>query len=380
MKEGSGRVSLTAAPTSRQRGVEEGRPILVVAEEVDDLPDEGYDRFSTELAAALVRRRQVLVHFTPQIGSHRSLVAKVVARLGRAWRAARQPDVRRLRPAVVLYMSVHPATVPALLRAALLRRVAGAPVAMMIIQPNSFSALGRWLLKVVPPDLLLVGTDPECQEARRLGVNSGVIWSGVDTERFRPPEAGEKEELRRRYGLPVGDQIVMHVGHLRESRNLRALVPLAATPGVTVVVVASRRTWPETEDLRRELEAQGVRVLDGYQPRIEELYRLADCYVFPCTEADHAIALPLSVVEAIGSGLPVVAMRFRALPERLSAMPGVELVDTSDELPGRVLAVLRSPGDTRPLAAALSWDSVAELVCEMLEGLETPRRPAVSTR
>ena len=94
MKEGSGRVSSIAAPTSRQQGVEEGRPILVVAEEVDDLPDEGYDRFSTELAAALVRRRQVLVHFTPQIGSNRSLVAKVVARLGRAWRAARQPEVR----------------------------------------------------------------------------------------------------------------------------------------------------------------------------------------------------------------------------------------------------------------------------------------------
>jgi glycosyltransferase involved in cell wall biosynthesis len=352
--------------------------IMLVAEEVADLPDEGHERFSHELAIALARRRRVVRHFTPKTAGHRWIASRVLVRLHSVWRAARRPDVKRLRPGVVLYASVNPASVPALIRARLLRRVVGAPVAMMVIQPNYYSTASRWLLKLLPPDLLLVGTDAECQEGRRLGVKSHVVWSGVDNQRFRPPEPGEKEELRRKYGLPLEDRIVLHVGHIRESRNLQALAPLAATPGVTVLLVASRRSWPESQQLRSELEAQGIRVRSGYEPGIEELYRLADCYVFPSTNADHAIALPLSVVEAIGSGLPVVAMRFRALPERLAAAPGVELVDTADELTRQVLAALRSPVDTRPLAAALSWDFVAEHILGLLEGLETGRKELAS--
>ena len=55
---------------------------------------------------------------------------------------------------------------------------------------------------------------------------------------MQPADGGEKEALRRKWGLPVGDRILLHIGHLREGRNLSALPPLAAVPGTTVLVVA----------------------------------------------------------------------------------------------------------------------------------------------
>jgi len=112
------------------------------------------------------------------------------------------------------------------------------------------------------------------------------------------------------------------------------------------------------------------RAVREIQPRVEELYRLADCYVFPSSDADHAIALPLSVLEAASSGLPVVCMKFRALPEQLGGSAGVELVDGEQELTDRVLAVLRSPVARRSVAATFSWDGVADRVLTSLESLQ----------
>jgi glycosyltransferase involved in cell wall biosynthesis len=346
------------------------RPVFVVAEEVEELPDEGYDRFVSELVTALARRGLVLTHFTPPAGGVRSPLVRLLSRMQGVWRAARRTDVRGQRPRAVLYASANPVSIPSLLRARILRVLTGAPVAMMVIQPNTTSAISRLLLRLAPPELLLVGTAHECAEARSAGVDAEVVWSGVDTDRFRPAEPGEREQLRERYRLPLQERIVLHVGHLHHSRNLMALARLAAMPGVRVLVVASRRSWPESERLRLDLEASGIQVVRGYQPRVEELYRLADCYVFPSSDADHAIALPLSVLEAASSGLPVVCMKFRALPEQLGGSAGVELVDGEQELTDRVLAVLRSPVARRRVAATFSWDGVADRVLTSLESLQ----------
>lgn len=376
LRNGRKMISETASDGHR---LAEQRPLLFVAEEVDELADEGYERFSNELAAALSMRRQVLVHFTHKTAGHRWPLIRLVVRMRGIWQVTRRAELKQNKPEACLYASINPISLPALIRACLLRLGTGAPVAMMIIQPNITSALSRTFLRLLPPAMLILGTARECREAQSLGVNSHIVWSGVDLDRFRPPEPGERESLRRKYGLPLDDRIVLHVGHLRHSRNLLALAPLAREPGVTVLLVASRRSWPESEQLRLELEGEGVRVLQGYLPHVEELYRLADCYVFPSTKADHAIALPLSVVEAIGSGLPVVGMRFRALPEQLGRTVGVELVDTAEQLTERVLHMLGSPVNTRALAANFSWDSVAKHLLSVLDDLQERKTTRASS-
>jgi dTMP kinase len=58
-----------------------------------------------------------------------------------------------------------------------------------------------------------------------------------------------------------------------------------------------------------------VHVIRRYLPDIERAYAEADVYVFPVTDQLGSIEVPLSVLEARASGVPVVCTRFGALPE-----------------------------------------------------------------
>ena len=341
--------------------------ILLISEELDQRTDEGYAKFTREVAGVLAQRHSVVTHTTDltsgQGGGPRRTLSRLLALLG----AARTTGVETKRPDVILYASRSSATVPALLRARLLRLAGhGAKVAMIALQPREAALTSRLPLRWIRPHLLLVGTERERAAARRRGINAECIWGGVDLVRFRPAAAGEKEALRRKWGLPVEHRVMLHIGHLREGRNLSALPPLAAAPRTTVLVVASTHRGPESERIRTELLEQGVRVLEGYQPNVDELYRLADLYVFPPISTDHAIAMPLSVLEALASDLPVVSMRFGALADRFAGTDAVRLVDTPEELVEQALRPLSGPSDARRLVEDYSWTAVGRRLDDLL--------------
>jgi glycosyltransferase involved in cell wall biosynthesis len=344
----------------------EREPILIVIEELQGL-DEGSDRFCLEVPRALADQRPVVEHLTPASAGRSGPAVRLMARFAALWPAARRPELRRRRPLAIIYVPAgRTITVPTLLRARLLKALLGSPVATMAFH-EGIAAASRWLARWLRPDLLLLTTDAECRAARELGFRAELVWMGVDPERFRPAGPGEKETLRRELAIPLGDYVVLHVGHLFENRNLRALIALASVPGVRVLVVASSlRHHPESDDLQRALESHGVVVLTGYRPRIEELYRLADCYVFPTVLASGAVATPLSVVEARASGLPVVSMRFRALGERVGSALGVELVDSDEELVARTLALRSAPPPSNAVPGQFSWEGVAGRLSDLM--------------
>jgi hypothetical protein len=167
--------------------------------------------------------------------------------------------------------------------------------------------------------------------------------------------------------------VLLHVGHLQSGRNLQALEPLASRPATTVIVVGSSRTGRESNTLVQRLSEHGIRVLAGFQPAIEELYRLADCYVFPVTSPDEAIGLPLSVLEALASGVPVVCTPFGALPERLKDARGVEFA-SNGAFAAAVERLVATKPPTRAVAEQFSWDAAADQLLEHLRSIASPPR------
>lgn len=353
--------------------------ILLVAEELDLIQDEGYTKFTRVLEAELGRRRSVVTYVTRPHRWDGNAVVRLINRTLEVLKCALSRKVRDSPPDVILYASRSSLTVPALVRARLVRVLCRAPVALVALQGGGVGVLRGRLARSLAPELLLVPTQAQLRLARNLGVNAACIWSGVDLERFRPAVPGEKEALRERYGLPRDRRIVLHVGHLREGRNLMALAPLAGEDGVTVVVLASGRRSVESDALRAQLDQQGVVVLDGYQPAVEELYRQADCYVFPTTASDSAVALPLSVLEALASCIPVVSMRFGALEERLGSMPGLELVDDAAGLV-RAAGSMSSQVDRPALAGTFSWQAITDRLLGLLDDLERDRKDSATSR
>ncbi len=340
--------------------------IYLVAEEIGSAPDEAYAKLVDELSRALRSRSSLQVHLTrpgPSGATAAQGATRGVSRMRAIASRALWRDIRRAHPETVVYVSRSSTTLAGLVRSRILQSMARrASMVMIGLQPRALGRGASVVARALWPDLLLVTTQKEAQRARSLGAHVDLIATGVDLDRYRPAREGEKATLRRQWGLPEAARVVLHVGHLTSGRNLESLVPLARRPGTHVVMVASSQWDPESPGLQRMLEGAGVSVFRGYLPHVEEVYRLADCYVFPTCSTDHAIAMPLSVLEAMATGLPVVATRFGALAERFSAAEGVILVDDPAGLADAVDRALDRPFDTRALAGGFTWDAVADRV------------------
>jgi glycosyltransferase involved in cell wall biosynthesis len=355
-----------------KEGVSDERPIFLVAEKLDAVPDEGYRNFTRELARALsakVATRLYSVGGSVPGEAHPLPPSRLLVSAA-LWRA-----VRSHHPFALVYVSKSSATLAALIRARLLKWLSpGAAVVLVALQPRLLSSGGRALARVLRPDLLLVPSEEERKRAARWGARTGIVSCGIDLARFRPPIPGERAALRRRWGVLEGDTVILHVGHLKPGRNLLALEPLASRPATTVIVVGSSRTGRESRALGQRLSEHGIRVIAGFQPAIEELYRQADCYVFPVTSPDEAVALPLSVLEALASGLPVVCTPFGALPERFGGASGVAFATSNSEFAAAIDKLVAARPNTRALATPYSWHEVADQLLAHLGPLASAPR------
>src|SRR5438270_8190658 len=263
-------------------------------------------------------------------------------------------DLWRLRPRLIFY--IYPTTLAALARARLMNILGrGARVIMVTPQPVKWRWWTAALARLLWPSLVLVPSRAELREARRIGPAETYL-TGVDTMRFRPALPGEREALRHRWQLPQQARIVLHVGHLVPSRNLAVLGELARLPQVQPVLLVSRFRVAESVQLEDQLRRSGVLILSGYRSNVEELYRTADCYLFPVKSPDGALAMPLSVLEALASDVPVAPPRCGALPDLFEGAPGIRFSDTDDGLVRAVEDLLARRATTRHLVEPFSWD------------------------
>ncbi|WP_323006237.1 glycosyltransferase [Pseudorhodobacter sp.] len=171
-----------------------------------------------------------------------------------------------------------------------------------------------------------------CNRARKdlaaVAQGAEVIEQPIGIAPERLVSSGERRwpELRAR-GVPIA----VHVGHLRRTRGLDRLIEVKARLGdqIEIVVVASPYFEPELE-ITQKLKAAGVHIDRGFIAAIADVYLSADLYLFPPPpHSEGAIELPLSVLEAVACGLPVVSTAFGALPRALNGVAGVHFVDGS---------------------------------------------------
>jgi glycosyltransferase involved in cell wall biosynthesis len=322
--------------------------ICLVGEELSGLPDEGGRGFARQLSRALGEFAEVQsISIGADVPPTRTFLSREL-----------RVELQQLDPSLVIYLPPASLTLFAVLRSRVLRSWArGARVAMVVHQPRPHGALSRLLIRGTAPDVIFSQDSRLVEYVRSLGGGAELLPPAVDLERFHPADSQERRRLRRAHDIESDAVVVLHVGHLKEERNLGVLKRLAEF--ASVVMVAGESTGIDRRVLF-DLQAAGVRVVQGFVPRIEELYQLANCYVFPVQSNDGAIAMPLSVLEAMACDLPVVSTPFAALPE---AFPSLTYAATTDEL---VDAVRRRGfvSGTRGLVEGCSWRALAERLIE----------------
>ncbi len=335
--------------------------ICIVSDDLAGPPDEGVRKFTLAISAALKRMHVVELLSTNRTSTAYGVRSVPAPRtfLSRTLRKV----LRRMEPEVLIYATHRSATFFSFIRARILRAYCpSAYVVLLGLQTRRHSRWQQQIIRRIRPDLVIVQSFANREYLEAIGCNAAVIHSGVDAQTFQPADDERRAELRAKYGITDDRPVVLHVGHLQNGRGIGVLAELAKSGVCQVLLVASSSTQQEAR-LRDQLQAAGVTILSEYLPHVEELYQLANCYVFPVETTDNAIEVPLSVLEALACDLPVVATRFGGLPTMFGGEthPGLVFVDTPDELVRETLRLCdHRVSGVRYLSLPYSWDAAAQ--------------------
>ena len=342
--------------------------VCIISDDLSGVPDEGVKKFSVALADALGETHQVRL-ISVKGPSEAAGVTWIPAPRTFLSRSLRTEIVLH-DPDVIIYAARGSATFFSFMRSRILKLYCRrAKVVLLGLQTRRHSSRQRWVIRRLRPDLVCVQSAANREYLEGLGCLVDIVSSGVDTDTFHPVDPTMRRDLRARYGFDIDTPIVLHVGHLTSGRRIGVLAELAARRACQVVLVTSSSTVQE-EALGEQLRDAGVTVMTEYQQHIEHLYQLADCYVFPVESTNNAIEAPLSVLEALACGLPVVTTRFGGLPAMFpvdvdAAASGLVFADSPGKLIEEALWMCaRRPQGARELVLQYSWDSVARTMVD----------------
>lgn len=157
-----------------------------------------------------------------------------------------------------------------------------------------------------------------------------VIPSGVNTQRFRPPETlAEKAALRDSLGIPNERPVVLFVGNILPRKGLHLLLqawqdlhlhpqrPILVIVGAwerqTVINSSAQRELQcyqdELRSVLRSLPDDSFRLVPENQA-IEDWYRAADIFVLP-SEREGMVNV---VMESMSCGLPTIVTEHTGMP------------------------------------------------------------------
>ena len=189
-------------------------------------------------------------------------------------------------------------------------------------------------------DLLMAQSAEDAALARRLGLcRTGrieAIGNGADPAIFHPAPAGDPAREKLRSELGVADDaipVILAAGRLVDEKGFPELFDALRSVEARLWVAGDRLPSDHAGSVaaamaRIEADADlcaRIRFL-GHRTDMAALYRAADLYVL----ASHREGMPRSIVEAMLSGLPVVATDIRGSREEVIDQETGMLVPVAD--------------------------------------------------
>jgi len=204
-------------------------------------------------------------------------------------------------------------------------------------------------------DLVIAPSDALAARLRAQGVRRPieVLPTGIDLGRFHP---GDRAAARRLLGLRAEVPLLLYVGRLDREKNLGFLLGaferIATGHPTARLVLVGRGT--EESALRRTAARRGggdrVDFVGGVAPPdVIRYYQAADAFVFASTTETQGLA----AIEAMATGLPVVAVRASGVEEAvLDGVTGLLVPEDAGAFAASVLEVLGDAGLAAKLAAS----------------------------
>lgn len=158
---------------------------------------------------------------------------------------------------------------------------------------------------------------------------------GIDTKKFAVDEGtkrAKREKIRTELGIPDTATVLLSVGEVNENKNHRVVIEALAKLKATDVhyIICGRGELEESHKaLANQLGLNGRVHLTGYRNDVADFYQAADIFVFPSLRE----GLPVAVMEAMASGLPIVCNDIRGCTDLIEdGVNGSKLMECSPDM------------------------------------------------
>ena len=118
------------------------------------------------------------------------------------------------------------------------------------------------------------------------------------------------QQIRKKLGIPLNAKVVLSVGEVNKNKNHKVGIEALAKlndPDVYYVICGRGPLMEAHKELAKELGVGDRVILTGYRTDVADFYKMADVFLFPSFRE----GLPVAVMEAMASGLPVIATKIR---------------------------------------------------------------------
>jgi N-acetyl-alpha-D-glucosaminyl L-malate synthase BshA len=141
--------------------------------------------------------------------------------------------------------------------------------------------------------------------------NIRVIPNAIDHHRFAP---GQNPELRLRYAHP-DEKLLIHISNFRPIKRVEDVIKVFAKVsekvGARLLMIGDGPDRHTAFELASKLGISGRVAFLGSFPRIEDLLAVCDLFLLPSIQESFGLA----ALEAMASGVPVIAAKTGGIPE-----------------------------------------------------------------
>ncbi len=170
---------------------------------------------------------------------------------------------------------------------------------------------------------------------KKIGIKQKVIpiSCGIDLCRFKPlAEISSIKDIRQKYNIPLEKNTLLYVGRLDKEKNLDLIIQgfsrVYNTYNLHLVICGKGAEETRLKELVRSLKLENNVIFTGFveDEDLPSLYASCDCFIIAGTAELQSIV----TMEAMASGLPIIAVNAMALPELVH--PGINgcLFETGD--------------------------------------------------
>ncbi|PLV59444.1 glycosyltransferase family 4 protein [Thermotoga sp. KOL6] len=179
-----------------------------------------------------------------------------------------------------------------------------------------------WFCNLV--NVVIAPTEDIKSELESYGVKRPikVLPTGIEIEKF---ENAKADDLRKKYGL-VNKKVILYVGRIAKEKNIEFLLHVfekVNSPDTVFVMVGDGPERKEVEEFARKRQLNVV--VTGYIPheKIPKYYKIGDVFLFASKTETQGLVL----LEALASGLPVVALKWKGVKDVLKGCEGAILIE-----------------------------------------------------